>query len=374
MKKLLIVVNSAKFFISHRLPLAVEAQKNGFETEVAFPEDLQTYKDLIKSNNLKIRLISLSRAGKNIFKEFYSFFSLLKTVLISRPDLIHLITIKPVLYVGLISRFLNIPTLIAISGMGYVYKSDGNKFLRRLTDNIYRIILSNKNLRIIVQNTNDEKVIQSIKDLDNKVISLLPGSGVNLREFKFSPPNLNKKTFLMPCRMLWDKGVREFVDAAGKIKDKYPEINFILSGPYEDQNPGKVPIEYLNKLNILGVVRWMGDSKDMPKLYERSTVVVLPSYYNEGLPKVLLEAAASGRPVITSDMPGCKDAVENNKTGLIIPKENSESLYQAMEQLILDEALILKMSQSARIKAEKEFDVRHVIRAHIDIYKELYKP
>ena len=373
MKKILIVVNSAKFFISHRLPLATTAQEKGFQVELAFPEIQKKHKKLLELKKLKTNYIPLSRAGRNIFRELQTIFYLFHLFLKLKPDVVHLITIKPVLYGGFISKILKVPTLIAISGMGYMYGKDGSKLLRFFSDIAYRLILTNKSLRIVVQNTNDEEVLTSIKKVNKKYISLLPGSGVNLEEFRYSLPNLEEIIFVMPCRMLWEKGVKEYVQAAEKIKSKYPEVKFILSGPHEDSNPSSVPKEYLDRLNEKNLVHWLGETSDMPSLYKSASVVIVPSYYNEGLPKVLLEAAASGRPAITTDMPGCGDAVENNKTGLVIPIQDSDALFEAMEKLILDKALILKMGQSARIKAEQEFDIKYVITEHINIYKDLSK-
>ena len=373
MKKILIIVNSAKFFVSHRQSVAIEAQEKGFEVLLAFPDTNDEIKRNLEINDLNFKVIKLTRSGTNIIKEIFSFLSILKLILKEKPDLIHLVTIKPVLYGGLISKILKIPTLIAISGLGYMYSKGGNKVLRFFADRAYRLILSNRCLKVIVQNKKDKLELTKFSNINESDISLLPGSGVNLKEFKYSIPPQQDKIFLMPCRMLWDKGIKEYVDAASKLKDKYNNVNFILSGPYDASNPGSVSLDYLHKLNEFNIVNWLGDVKDMPKLYEGSSVVVVPSFYNEGLPKVLLEAAASGRAAITTDMPGCKDAIEENVTGLIIPKQDSNALYSAMEKFIMDEWLILSMGESARIKAENEFDIKYVVNKHISIYRDLSK-
>lgn len=371
MKKILIVINSAKFFISHRLPLALEAQKQGFEVQIAIPPASKEERSFLESKGLKINDINLSRAGKNIIEELKTFTTLFLLISRIKPDVLHLITIKPVLYGGLISRFLRIPTLVAISGMGYLYKEEGNKFFRYLSDTFYKLVLGNKHIRVFVQNKNDKKVLKKISNIKDDLISLLAGSGVDLKEFNFSSPDLKQITFVMPCRMLWDKGVKEFVQAAENIKSEYPSVNFLLAGSCDNSNPGSISEDYLNGLNKENNVKWLGEIKDMPTLYDKASIVVVPSYYNEGLPKVLLEAAASGRGVITTDMPGCADAVDDNLTGMIIPRKDVKALSNAMLKFILDKALISRIGESARIKAEKEFDVKNVISKHIDTYHEL---
>ena len=373
MKKILIVINSAKFFISHRIPIAVAAKKQGFDVKVALPYISEDHKIILESENISYKEFYLDKTGQNPFKELLSFFSLLKLLLLVKPNVIHLVTIKPVLYGGVLGRILGIPTLVAISGMGYLYKKGKNRFLRFISNQVYKFIFSNKNVRLIVQNINDKNVLDGLKKIDQNSIVLIPGSGVDLLKFYYSKPNIEEIIFLMPCRMLWDKGVKEFVEAAEKIKEKYPEVKFVLSGPYEDRNPRKVPLAYLKELNKDGVVNWIGEIDDMVNIYKASTVVVVPSYYNEGMPKVLLEAAACGRASITTNMPGCRDAIEENLTGLLVPQQDVTALTEAMEKLILDSSSIERMSYLARAKAEREFSIDKVVAKHIDLYRELEK-
>lgn len=373
MKKVLIVINSAKFFISHRIPIAVEAKKQGFDVEVALPYISEDDKIILESENISFKEYYLDKTGLNPFKELLSFFSLLKLLLFVKPNVIHLVTIKPVLYGGVLARILRIPTLVAISGMGFLYKKDKNRILRFISNKVYKFIFSNKNVCLIVQNINDKKILDGLKKINQNSVFLLPGSGVDLTKFYYSKPNIEEIIFLMPCRMLWDKGVKEFVEAAVKIKEKYPDVKFILSGPYEDRNPGKVPLTFLNKLNKDGIVNWIGEIDDMVGIYEKSSVVVAPSYYNEGMPKVLLEAAACGRASITTDMPGCRDAIEENLTGLLVPQQNVIALSKAMEKLILNSSSIERMSHLARTKAEREFSIDKVVAKHIDLYRKLVK-
>tara|TARA_Y100000741_G_scaffold363950_1_gene353482 strand:- start:1198 stop:2334 length:1137 start_codon:yes stop_codon:yes gene_type:complete len=371
LKKLLIVVNSAKFFISHRLVLAENALSEGYNVQIAFPETEEENLSIIRSKNLNYRILQMTRSGRNIFKEFLSFFSLLSVILKEKPDILHLVTIKPVLYGGLIAKFLKIPTIFAISGMGHLYKKEENNILRIASNFIYKIILSNKKIRVIIQNKRDKEVLKSLGTLQDSKITLLPGSGVDLEEFSQSTPDTKVVTFLMPCRMLWDKGVREFVEASKEIKKQHPTANFILAGPYDPENPVRVPIEYLDSLNQGSTVKWLGDFTDMPKLYKEASVVVVPTFYNEGLPKVILEASASARPIITTNIPGCVDSVDDKITGLIVPIKDPSSLSKAMEEFIHQKQKIIEMGKSARIKAQKEFDINLVSSAHMSLYNTL---
>lgn len=371
MKKLVIIINSAKFFISHRLILGERAANLGYEVHLICPiPDKDSYK-ILHNKPFKIHYLGLSRSGKNIITELKSFLALLYLLITIKPDLVHLITIKPVLYGGFIARVLRIPALIAISGLGYMYSKNSSSYLRGFSNFIYRFVLSNKKSKVILQNNSDRLFLREIKATKENQDYLLPGSGVDLGIFTPGPHPKNHVTFLLPSRMLWEKGVGDFVEAAKIIKSHFIEARFILAGPFDPLNPSGVPLDYLEELNNNGVVEWLGDYKEMPALYQESSVVVLPTYYNEGLPKVLLEASASGRAIITTNMPGCEDVVDDGINGLFVRKQDPVNLAELMKYFLINRDAVISMGRLAREKAVNYYDVEIIANKHMEIYEEL---
>jgi glycosyltransferase involved in cell wall biosynthesis len=374
MKKIFMFVNVDWFFLSHRLPVAKAAKKNNI--------DLSVYSEFTKSHAEKeidgfnFLESPLSRSSTSILHSIFEFFQAYKIIKRAQPDLIHAVTIKPILALGIIARLTSTPFIGSISGLGPAFSSD--TLLKRIRlwvlIRILRFIFDRNEIGVICQNTSDSQVLLSNKVLAKEKILMIPGSGVDIDEFSPLKKVINsEKYILMSSRILFDKGIQEYCEAAEIVKRAIKDdVKFKLSGPIDSISPTSISKSELENLVEKYDIDYLGDNRiDMPGLMASASLFVLPSYYPEGLPKVLLEAAASGVPVITTDHPGCRDAITNQGTGLLVPIKDSKTLAQAIIELISDESLSKHMGKQGRLLAEKSFQVSSVVDYHYSLYRRL---
>lgn len=235
---------------------------------------------------------------------------------------------------------------------------------------MYHLALSHSRIKVVFQNPDDRDAVCSFIDLPEVAIEMIRGSGVNLRAFASSPLPEGVPLVLMASRLLKDKGVREFVEAARLLKSRGVMAHFCLVGDLDPANPSSWTQKELDDMVASGVVEYWGHRDDMASVLHQASMVILPSY-REGLPKVLLEAAASGRPVVTCDVPGCRDAIEPESTGLLVPARDSVGLADAIQSLVGDYSLREKMGRAARRLAEESFSIEAVAERHLVIYETL---
>lgn len=365
-KKILFVVNVDWFFISHRLPLALEALKRGYEVHIAC--GITDKKEYLESLGLIVHPLNLSRSGTGIKGEIKAFCEIYNLVKKINPNIAHFVTIKPVLYGGIASRFLSIgKKVFSISGLGFIFIKQGLKatLVRMLIKTMYKFALGGKNSHVIVQNPDDKAVVNSIVKVP---ITLIRGSGVDLSQYEYKKEKYENIKVSMACRLLKDKGVFEYIEAAKILKQKLSNVEFELHGDIDIHNPASLTDNDIEKIKKDAFVNVYGFSSDIAKVFSDSNIVVLPSY-REGLPKVLIEAAACGRAVVTTDVPGCRDAIEPNITGLLCKVKDSKSLASMIEKLIVDKNLRNSMGTAGRELAEKEFDINKVVEKHFEIYE-----
>lgn len=370
--RILFVTNVDWFFISHRMVIAEEAQKNGFEVIVA-AEDTGRSQE-IRDKGIKFINLSFSRSGTNPFKEFKTLLNFFKLYNNIKPDIVHHITLKPVIYGSIIAKFLNIKGVVnAISGLGYNFTKGRESYVQKAMLYIMRLGFNRKNLVVIFQNENDQEelISQGIINSSN-VIVRIKGSGVDLEKYHQSNfPTFSRIKILLSSRMLWDKGIKELRESSDILKEKYSnKVEFILSGLADEDNKAGVTASYLKEWDDGNYVKWVGYQKNMIPIYQNSHIVVLPSY-REGMPKALLEACAVGRAIITTNAIGCRETVDEGINGFKVPVASSSDLANALEELINNHDLIKQMGHNSRLKAEKEFDVRNVVKKHIEIYNSL---
>ncbi|MBC07612.1 glycosyltransferase family 4 protein [Thalassospira sp.] len=369
-KRLLYVVNVDWFFLSHRLPLAIAAQKQGFEVHVAV--SITDGMKSLEECGFTVHKISISRGKSNLLKEIKAFIQVFKVFFNVKADVVHLVTIKPVIYGGIAARILGVRRLVAaISGLGHTFVAKGIKasLLRSVVAVAYRIALSHRNQTVIFQNSTDLDCLTRLAGLSTKDTKIIKGSGVDLRSYEMSDLPGGMPRVVMACRLLSDKGVWQFVEAARILKVRGVRARFELVGDIDPGNPTSLSLEDLQDIDREGIVERLGYRSDIVNVMKEATIVTLPSFYGEGLPKVLIEAAASGRPIVTTDMPGCRDAVKDGVTGVIIPPRDSISLADALQNLLENPALCISMGRAGREKAEKEFDIDKIVQEHIDIYQ-----
>jgi glycosyltransferase involved in cell wall biosynthesis len=370
-RKLLFVVNVDWFFLSHRLPIALEAQRQGYEVHIATGltdklNELQSHGLVVHSLALDRGSTGLSNAGRTVVQLWQVFRAV-------RPDVVHLVTIKPILLGGLMARLVGVPAVVAaVSGLGFVFMAHGAKAVVRrwLVGGLYRVALGHHNLKVVFQNPDDRASLTKLARLPDTKVEMVRGSGVDLAQFNRTPLPPGVPVVLLAARLLADKGVREFVQAARLLKRQGVAARFCLVGSLDPANPASLGDAELTQWANDGAVELWGQRLDMPDVLSAAHLVVLPSY-REGLPKVLLEAAACGRAVVTTDVPGCRDAIDPGVTGVLVPVRNASALAEAIKDLINNPKRCQAMGNAGRALAEREFDVRQVVAAHLRIYQKL---
>ncbi|MDA8612538.1 glycosyltransferase family 4 protein [Candidatus Pelagibacter bacterium] len=372
-KKLLILVNDLSFFISHRLPIAEAALTEGFEVVIGYGEQGNTDPKLLEKKGFKINFIPMYRGSINPLKNLITFFYIWNFFKKEKPDIVHLITIKPYLYGGVICRLTNIPGVVsAVSGLGtlFISKNLKVKFLLLLLYPIYKLAFNHKNQIVIVQNEDDLKELVNWGVLNVSKTKLLRGSGIDLKKFSNFEEPKGTPIVCFAARLLKDKGVYEFVSAARLLKKQNFQVRFWLAGSLDSNNPAGLNNSDLKTLKEEGCVEILGYQKDIPKLYANSHIICLPSY-REGLPKSLIEAAAASRSIVTTDVPGCREAIIPNKTGLLVPVKDFQKLTEAIRWLIEHPQERIAMGKEGRKYAEKEFPIEKIVQNHMNIYNEI---
>ena len=370
-RRLLFVVNNPAFFLSHRLPLALGALEAGYDVHVATMDGLSV-PDIVR-HGLTHHVIPMSRSGKNPLEETQSIYALWRLFRRTRPDVVHAVTIKPVLYGGIAARLAGVPAYIAaISGLGFIFtrSTQGFDALRSAATLLYRLALGHRNSRVIFQNTNDRDVLRAAGVVRPEQAILIRGSGVDLNEFTAGPEPQGPPVAIMVARLLQDKGVLEFVEAARMTANDPSGLRWMLVGSPDPGNPASVSPSQFLQWQQEGIVQCLGERSDIASLYGQAHIAVLPSY-REGLPKSLVEAAACGLPVVTTDVPGCRDAIEPGVTGVLVPPRNARALADAVLRLANDEVLRAEMGAQGRRLAEQEFDIGKVVQTHLALYDAL---
>lgn len=353
-KKIIFVASVDWAFMSHRLPLALAVRDKGFEVLVYAVQEGKL-KEKIESYGFTFRPLPTTRSGTNLLRELNVVRFLYKEYRREKPLIVHQITVKPVTYGSLACRFLKIPLVVnALTGLGFLFiNKDRNRIKYNIIKKIFDFGFKNRKMHFILQNHDDMKMVLKFKHVSQDRVHLIKGSGVDLQEFEFQPgPSGDVIQILFLARMLWDKGLKEFVTAAERLKKVYGDkVRFVLAGGADYGNKAGVPREVLEQWNREGNVTWIDHQKDVKKHITESHIVCLPSY-REGLPKALIEACAIGRPIVTTDVPGCREVVEHGVNGFLVPLYDDIELSERLSQLINNESLRNQMGVAGRIKAE----------------------
>lgn len=369
--RLLILVNNPAFFLSHRLPVALAAREAGYEVHVATMDGPSVAQ--IQALGLPHHVMPLTRRGSNPWHELRSLWAIWRLCRRLRPRILHAVTIKPVLYGGVAARLARVPGYVAaVSGLGFLFTQDqegSRRWLRAVALALYRVALRHPNSRVIFQNQGDCEVLRRAGAVRPGQVAMIRGSGVDLASYPLRPvPAEPPVVVAMASRLLLDKGVREFVQAARLSAGSGPALRWRLAGSPDPGNPASVDEGQLEEWRRDGVADLLGECEDVAALYAQAHIVVLPSY-REGLPKSLVEAAACGRAVVTTDVPGCRDAIVPNESGLLVPPRDAAALAEAVQRLAGDPALRQRMGEAGRRLAERDFDIRKVVQAHLEVYE-----
>ena len=370
-KKLLFIVNVDWFFLSHRLPIAIEAINQGYEVHIA--TTIANELDSLKKNGLIVHPINLHRSRTGLISVISEFKEILDIIRLIAPNIVHLVTIKPVLLGGIASRILNVPAVVyAVSGLGYVFLKKGviAFIIRKIIIYLYQLAFRHKNKCVIFQNDSDQSMLSKLSLLSSNEVELINGSGVDLSVFTQQSFDSGVPVIILAARLLKDKGVKEFVEAAKLVNINNNRARFALVGEPDFDNPASIQRYELENWKNERIIELWGHREDMEKVIPLSTIVVLPSY-REGFPKILIEAAACGRPVVTTDVPGCRDAIEKDITGIIVPVRDYIELAKKISFLLDNPTISRKMGNAGRLRAEEFFDINKVVEKHMKIYEDL---
>jgi glycosyltransferase involved in cell wall biosynthesis len=372
--KALFVVNSDWFFVSHRLALGRALRDAGFEVVVAAGPTGDG--PAIEAEGLRFEPVPFDRGGRSAKNDARTLASLAALYRREAPDLAHHVTIKPVLYGSLVARAARTPAVVnAISGLGFVFierasPSPRDAFLRRGVLAAYRLALDSPRARAVFQNEDDRAFFVRQKLVDPARTAIVRGSGVDTARFRPTPLPDGEPLVVLPARLLFDKGVGEFVEAARLLKAQGLRARFALVGAPDDGNPASVSVAQLEAWQGAGHVEWWGHRRDMPAVYASAHVVVLPSY-REGLPLALAEAAAAGRACVTTDVPGCRDVVRDGETGWLVPARDAPALARALAEALSDRDELARRGAAAARHVENGFSREAVVTAHLELYRTL---
>lgn len=373
MAKILFVVTEDWYFCSHRLPLAVALKEKGHRVAVA--TRLKDHRKLIEASGIRaIALKRMKRSSLNPFREMGAFIELLSILRREKPDLVHLVALKPAIYGSLAAMLARVPSRVnALGGLGFAFSTRRmlGRILRPLLLATFRFIFNDSRSRLILQNSDDLMLVTKRAQVDQRNVRLIRGAGVDLDKYAVLDMPVGVPVVMLASRMLRDKGVGEFVQAAAALKARGLPARFVLVGDPDDENPSSVTRKQLQDWHASGVVEWWGYRNDMPAVLSRASVVCLPSYYGEGIPKVLIEAMACGRPIVTTDMPGCRDLVRNGTNGFLVTPRDAAELAERFDALVADPPRCTSMGLEGRRLAETEYSLTRVTQETMAVYEEL---
>jgi glycosyltransferase involved in cell wall biosynthesis len=369
--KLLYLVSEDWYFVSHRLSLAFTAKEAGFDVSVA--TRVTHHGDDIRDAGLNLIPISLARSSLNPLHEARTISELSAVFAREKPDVVHNVALKPVIYGAWTARRAGGAAIVnALMGLGWVFSSDSPKAraLRPFVRYALRRALSAPGTRTIVQNADDAKLLADQQLAPRDSIRLIRGSGINPAEYATEDATVGVPLVVLPARLLIAKGVREFIAAAALLKAEGVKARFALVGEPDTDNPAAVPREELLDAVLAGNVEHWGWREDMAQVFSEASLVCLPSY-REGLPKALIEAAASARAIVATDVPGCREIVRPGENGWLVPPRDVTALTTALRQAIAQPGLCAEYGQRGRHMAEREFPLETVIKETLSVYGEL---
>lgn len=369
--RLLYLVTEDWYFCSHRLPVARAARDAGAEVLVA--TRIAAHRATIEAEGFRVVPLAWRRGSHGPLAELAAIREITALYRRERPDLVHHVALKPVIHGSIAAWLTHVPHVVnALTGLGalFIGSSAKTRNLGRLARTVLKPLLNRRGGRVILQNADDRRLLERRGLLAHDRVSLIRGSGVDTTRFAPTPEPDGPPVAVLVARMLRDKGVAEFVAAARLLKQRDVALCMQLAGSTDPDNPAAIDEATLRGWQAEGVVEWLGPVDDMPALWARSHIAVLPSY-REGLPKALLEAAAAGRAMVATDVPGCREIVRHEETGLLVPAQDAPALADAIQRLVNDGTLRRRLGAQARAIAESEFSEEVVVRETLALYREM---
>lgn len=369
--KLLFLVTEDWYFVSHRLDLAIAARNAGYDVAVATRVD--RHGERITGAGLKLYPLSFNRGGLNPIEEMRTLAEIRSAYLRERPDIVHHVSLKPVIYGSLVAKWLGIHGIVnALGGLGFVFSSTDARarMMRRVVRPVLKFVLGGRRGVVIVQNQGDRDRLVGEGMVDAGSTRLIRGAGIDPGAYRGVAVESAMPLAILPARLLREKGVCEFVEAARLLRGRGVRARFALVGKPDPANPASLTEAEIDRWACEGVVESWGWRDDMPEVFAAAQIVCLPSYH-EGLPRSLLEAAASGCAIVASDIPGCREIVAQGTTGWLVPVRNVDALAAALQEAIERPDLRAKFGKAARSRVERDFSVARVAEQTIALYRQL---
>ncbi len=373
--KVFLVANTSWYLYNFRFPLIKELKEKGYEVSLVAPHD--KYTKSLQAKGFKVHDWTVSRQSINPLFEIIAIIDLIKIYKLESPDLVHHFTIKACLYGTIAAKIAGVFRVInAITGLGHVFlgTKKRNQILRRVLKPIYRGVFMARRSTVVFQNADDQERLIQLGITDNARSRLIRGSGVDVNHFCPNEDNSGKYhdplRILFPSRLIREKGIHELLQACRELWSNDINMNLIIAGDIDAGNRSSLTSEELVFLKKSPNITCLGHVNDMRTTYETSDLIVLPSW-REGLSRALIEAASMERPIITTDVPGCKDVVDHGKSGILVPLKDAKSIRLAIELLIRNPSLARKFGKASRIKVLSEFQVSLVNESTLKNYETL---
>jgi glycosyltransferase involved in cell wall biosynthesis len=371
MAKLYIIVNEDRFFLSHRKDIALEAQKAGFDVTVVCKDTGRIGE--VTALGLKVTELPINPTGTNLKEEWKTYRFLKKLYKEERPDIVHHVGLKNILWGGLAAKRAMVHGVVnAVSGLGVLFSDKKPSLMTLAIMAVIKYANHRDNLSVIFQNHEDQNLFLRHHIVKANQCDFIKGSGVDLEQFAYTPdPGGDVIRVIFTARMVKEKGILVLIQAAEELRQELcDKLEFLLCGDLS-ANPKAISREELERLCDGKYIQWLGFRSDVHDLLAKSHIMAFPSYYREGVPKSLIEACAIGRPIVTTSWYGCKDTVDDGENGFLIPVKDSHTLAERIAQLAKDPVLRQAMGKKGRKKAEKEFSLQNVIDKHLAIYRRL---
>ena len=370
--RILFLISEDWYFWSHRAHVARAAQAAGYEVLVA--TRVSSFGERIEAAGFRLLPITVSRGAGNPFRELGTLRELVRLYRQHQPDIVHHVAVKNIFLGTLAARLARVPSVVnAFAGFGHLFTANGMKtrVMRGLLRTILRVTLNVPHMRVIVQNVEDGDELVHARIVQPEQVLLIRGAGVCTTTFKPQVPSADPPVVLLAARMLWSKGVGQFVEAARRLRSRGHNARFVLAGRVDEANPNHVPRAQLIKWRQEHDVEWLDHQDDMPQVLAAANIVCLPTFYGEGLPRVLLEAAACAKPLVTTDMRGCHDICRDGVNGFLIPPRDVGALAESLEKLLVNPALQRQMGDAGRAIVLRDFSDEQVVSQTLGIYQSL---
>lgn len=370
------IVNTAWYFDLHWLDRAINLVKRGCNVHLitSFVDDDEKVRHKLELAGIKCHQVALSRFSKNPIQNILLGYHIDKLLRIIKPDLVHLITVKPIVLGGIILKLKNRPFVVSFVGLGRVFNSK-RSFLQYLVKKVYRYILSdNKKMRVIFEHNDDYQVLKKDISFIDKNVFVINGAGIDIDKYEYQEETVNDEVrILFASRLLWSKGLGELVEAVGKLKKEGLKVVLDVAGIIDEEDPDKINISIIEQWACEKKIVWLGKRNDVDNLIRKSNIVALPTKYAEGVPRIILEACSIGRACVVSSIPGCKAVIKNNYNGIVLNEVSSESISEKIKFLSLNSNVRIQYGLLSSEIIREKFSNKIVLSETFNVYESLLK-